>query len=94
MGEVGVFVGHIRTGLHKSGLHTSGLDKSVYWFVGYWFGIGFLQTNAMICWALLHRMYPGQYSSPNRLLCGNPATLAHSMWACPQEPFPYGNSDE
>lgn len=53
-----------------------------------------LQTNTLICRAVLHRIYPSQYPSPNCLLCGDPATLVHSMWACPQDPFPYVNSDE
>lgn len=53
-----------------------------------------LQTNSLASRALLNRIRPSQYPSPNCPLCGAHATLVHSMWACPLDPFPLISNEE
>lgn len=53
-----------------------------------------LQTGSLPCRALLHRISPTLFSSPNCPSCGIPATLSRTMWARPNDPFPSITSDE
>lgn len=47
-----------------------------------------LQTSTLPCRAFLHRIHPSQFPSPYCPDCGALATIPHSMWECPRDPFP------
>lgn len=53
-----------------------------------------LQTDTLPCRAVLHHIHPTLFPSPNCPLCGALATVSHSMWACPNDPFPNIRCDE
>lgn len=53
-----------------------------------------LQTDSFPCRARLHHIHPASFPSPNCPQCGQRATLEHSMWACPYDPFPQISSSE
>lgn len=53
-----------------------------------------LQVQSFPCRAVLHHIHPSLYPSPHCPACGQRATLPHSMWACPSNPFPLITRDE
>lgn len=53
-----------------------------------------LQTNTFPNPAILHRIHPSLYPSPECPACGALATLPHIFCGCPKDPFPLISSDE
>lgn len=53
-----------------------------------------LQTDAFPSRARLHHIHPSEFPSSACPLCGEHASLSHSIWECPQDPFPLITSSE
>lgn len=53
-----------------------------------------LQTNTFPNPAILHRILPSLYPSPEYIACGSLANLPHIFWGCPKDPFPLISCDE